>query len=195
MDFARDTMMKHSDVKPLKSLPIDKRSKSVSSSAHLRNKAYSNKFLQALSTIERGIADAQASRRMSKYSDQQLRLIKSSIQEAIKNRMHNFARYQLGRAIFLINENVNTSSSKRRKRATTNAASMFVTDLKKSLPPAKFKEFMAEEGDVTLVFAIDTTGSMADEIAAAKQIAIDVINFPRKNPVDYILSPFGDPGK
>jgi len=68
-------------------------------------------------------------------------------------------------------------------------------DLKQSMGPAKFDEFMAVMGDVTLMFAIDTTGSMSDEIATAKRIAVDVINYPRQNPVSYILSPFNDPCK
>ena len=54
---------------------------------------------------------------------------------------------------------------------------------------------MLEKGDATLMFAIDTTGSMRDEIAAAKGIANYIINMPRKFPVDYILSPFNDPGR
>ena len=48
----------------------------------------------------------------------------------------------------------------------------------------------------TLMFAIDDTGSMADEIQAAKDIATHIVNYRRPNlEVDYILlSPFNDPG-
>ena len=45
------------------------------------------------------------------------------------------------------------------------------------------------------MLAIDDTGSMGDEIQAAKDIATYIIKYPRKNlEVDYILSPFNDPG-
>ena len=50
------------------------------------------------------------------------------------------------------------------------------------------------QGQVTLMFAIDDTGSMRQEIAAAKKIATSIINQQRAEPVDYILSPFNDPG-
>lgn len=52
---------------------------------------------------------------------------------------------------------------------------------------------MAVEGNVSLVFVIDDTGSMGDTIEAVKKIATAVINYPREVPVDYILSPFNDP--
>ena len=53
---------------------------------------------------------------------------------------------------------------------------------------------MAVQGDVSLMFVIDDTGSMSEEIEAAKSIAIDIINYPREAPiVTYILSPFNDP--
>lgn len=135
--------------------------------------------------------------RGSQNSQQKLKLLKTSIQEAVKKKMYHFARNQLGRAFYLINKNPSTTGRSRRHRraSVASTASTFVSDLKTSLPTDKFKEFFALDGKVTLTFAIDTTGSMADEIAAAKQIAIDVINIKRNNPVDYILSPFGDPGE
>ena len=52
---------------------------------------------------------------------------------------------------------------------------------------------MAFGGDVTLAFAIDTTGSMSNEIGSAKTIAQDIVDWPRNKYVDYILSPFNDP--
>ena len=50
-------------------------------------------------------------------------------------------------------------------------------------------------GDTTLMFTVDTTGSMKDEIAAAKAISLNIINEARDYDVDYILSPFGDPSE
>ena len=48
---------------------------------------------------------------------------------------------------------------------------------------------------MSLIFVIDTTGSMDDEIAAAKEIAKAIATHPRNLPVDFILSPFNDPSK
>lgn len=56
-------------------------------------------------------------------------------------------------------------------------------------------EILSSQGDSTLMFAIDTTGSMSDEIHAAKAIAKQIINATRDFKVDYILSPFNDPRK
>ena len=66
--------------------------------------------------------------------------------------------------------------------------------VKKSIGADKFGQLMLENGAATLIFTIDTTGSMKDEIFAAKGIANAIIRMQRKFPVDYILSPFNDPG-
>ena len=57
-----------------------------------------------------------------------------------------------------------------------------------------FDTFMSVNGEVTLMFAIDDTGSMGGTIQAAKGIAIAIVNKTRDESVDYILSPFNDPG-
>lgn len=66
--------------------------------------------------------------------------------------------------------------------------------IKNELGPSAFDTFMSVNGDVTLMFAIDDTGSMGGEIQAAKDIATSIVNHPRDDTVDYILSPFNDPG-
>ena len=71
----------------------------------------------------------------------------------------------------------------------------FLKSIKDDIGEQKFNELMLADGGATLIFAVDTTGSMADEIAAARGIANAIINMPRKFPVDYILSPFNDPGE
>ena len=61
----------------------------------------------------------------------------------------------------------------------------------------KFEKFIGNQNDnkVTLMFAVDDTGSMYQEIQAVKDIATYIVNITRSNlEVDYILSPFGDPG-
>lgn len=49
-----------------------------------------------------------------------------------------------------------------------------------------------------LCFVIDTTGSMADEIAEAKRVAHNIIDSKKgtqDEPSEYILVPFNDPSK
>ena len=52
------------------------------------------------------------------------------------------------------------------------------------------------DGHATLMFAIDSTASMARDITIAKNIANQILALEdeRKNPVDYILSDINDPG-
>ncbi|XP_048581792.1 von Willebrand factor A domain-containing protein 7 [Nematostella vectensis] len=153
----------------------------------------SNKFLEALNTIERAIAEANAAAKSGvglHYSAAKLTAIRDKIKLAVDKRGFPVGRALLGKALWLIKHN---STPRRGKRAAQVDASTYMSELKVSMGPAKFDEFMAVHGDVTLMFAIDTTGSMSAEIETAKKIAVDVINYPRNNPVNYILSPFSDP--
>lgn len=84
--------------------------------------------------------------------------------------------------------------SGRKRRAATTAVINFMDSIKAELGGAAFDTFMSVNGDVTLMFAIDDTGSMSGEIQAAKDIAIAIVNKQRDEKVDYILSPFNDPG-
>ena len=47
-------------------------------------------------------------------------------------------------------------------------------------------------------FVIDTTGSMSDDIAAAKDVVYNIIDSKKgtqDEPSEYILVPFNDPGE
>ncbi|XP_057290819.1 von Willebrand factor A domain-containing protein 7-like [Hydractinia symbiolongicarpus] len=48
-------------------------------------------------------------------------------------------------------------------------------------------------GESTLMFTIDTTGSMSAEIYAARQMVSAIINVVKEQPVDCIVAPFNDP--
>ena len=85
-------------------------------------------------------------------------------------------------------------SSGRKKRSSTSEGKAFLQDLRKKVGATKFDSFLAVQGDVGLMFAIDDTGSMHDEIQAAKKFAKDIVNYNRSFPImEYILSPFNDP--
>ena len=75
------------------------------------------------------------------------------------------------------------------------ASNGYLDSIRREIGDKKFGELMVVDGEATLIFTVDTTGSMRDEINAAKGIANSIINMERKFPVDYILSPFNDPGK
>ena len=77
----------------------------------------------------------------------------------------------------------------------SKGAQGYLESIKKDIGEQKFSELILESGGATLMFAIDTTGSMSDEINAAKAIATSIVNRKRQFPVDYILSPFNDPSK
>ena len=67
--------------------------------------------------------------------------------------------------------------------------------VKSQVGDEKFSQIISSEGASTLMFVMDTTASMAEEINAAKGIAKSIISSTREFSVDYILSPFNDPGK
>jgi hypothetical protein len=154
----------------------------------------SKKFYEAVTDIEWGVAQAKVAGTRTRYSKKKIQTIKSTIELAVEKRMYQFARHRLGQALFLIREH-NSARTSRSKRSPRPDASTFIEELKRELGNDKFDKFMAVRGDVTLMFAIDTTGSMSDEIETAKRIAVDVVNYKRENPVNFILSPFSDPGK
>ena len=75
------------------------------------------------------------------------------------------------------------------------ATAKYLDELRKNVTNETMAKIISAKGDSTLIFAIDTTGSMRDEINAAKAIARQIINIKRDYKVDYILSPFNDPSK
>ena len=67
--------------------------------------------------------------------------------------------------------------------------------LREVLNEDEFESLLGITGDVSLIFVIDTSGSMGDEIEAAKKIAKAIAAHRRDAPVQYILAPFSDPCK
>ena len=149
----------------------------------------SNKFLEAINSIERAVANANASD--MRYSEATLARLERLLVTAIKSKSYKYAQEVLGQVMYLLS--VKTSPPGRKKRSSQNVGGKFVEGLRQQVGSSTFDSFMAVQGDVTLMFVIDDTGSMRDEIQATKNIAIDIINYPRLAPVDYILSPFNDP--
>jgi len=149
----------------------------------------SNKFLEAINGIERAVANARASG--VRYSEATLAKLKRILVTAIRSKSYKYAREVLGQIMYLLS--TKTSPPGRRKRSSQNEGGEFLQGLRQQVGSSTFDSFMAVQGDVSLMFVIDDTGSMGNEIQATKNIAIDIINYPRQAPVEYILSPFNDP--
>ena len=157
----------------------------------------SNKFLEAINDIERAVAKAKASG--FRYRKETFNKLKGLLARAIRSKSYKYAREVLGKIMYLLS--TKSSATRRSKRTTSGKKTTpeteggnFLQDLRKKLGASVFDSFMAVQGDVSLMFAIDNTGSMSEEIQAAKNIAIDIINYPRNASVKkYILSPFNDP--
>ena len=157
----------------------------------------SNKFLEAINDIERAVAKAKASG--FRYRKETFNKLKGLLARAIRSKSYKYAREVLGKIMYLLS--TKSSATRRSKRTTSGNKTTpeteggnFLQDLRRQLGASVFDSFMAVQGDVSLMFAIDNTGSMSEEIQAAKNIAIDIINYPRNASVKkYILSPFNDP--
>ena len=119
--------------------------------------------------------------------------LKSDIKEAVILGNMKFARRTLAIALNTIGKS-NSGTAGRRKRSTKLDVKKFLEDIRKDLGEIKYSKVFALEGGKTLMFAIDITGSMYEEIEAAKAIATEISTLKRSAPPsNYILSWFGDP--
>ena len=156
----------------------------------------SNNFLRTLDEIEKYVYDAQAKKRYYGSTSLRLEKIKDYIKLAAKNNNNEFIRQALGYGLYTAIE-IEKRKTGRKKRCVLcrTAVKKYLKTIAEELPRADFEKMMGVNEKVSLMFAIDTTGSMADEIETAKAIAKGIVDHPRQGTeVDYILSPFNDPG-
>lgn len=149
----------------------------------------SNKFLEIINEIEKAVANAGAADTRLRNNERTRATLSRLLENAIKSKSYKYARDVLGKVLHLLS----SESSRRRKRSPENEGKTFLHELRKTLGNETFDSFMAVDGDVSLIFVVDDTGSMSGEIEAVKKIATAVVNYERESPVDYILSPFNDP--
>lgn len=152
--------------------------------------------MRTLDEIEKSVYDAQAKKRYYSPSPRRLEKIKDYIKLAVKNNNNEFIRQALGHGLYTAIEIEKRKSSRKKRCALCESAvRKYMETIKKELEPEHFEKMMGVNEKVTLMFAIDTTGSMSDEIATAKAIAKTIVDHPRQQTeVDFILSPFNDPG-
>jgi hypothetical protein len=144
-----------------------------------------------LNKVEQSVLEAQASGNRLTLRRAKMDSLTKNIKMALTQRSYLFARETLGQAMY----KALTSPSKIVKRSALSAR-QYLTKLKKEIGPDKFRELLGVEDYKTLMFAIDDTGSMADDIRAAKNIATAIVNTQAgKKTVNYILSVFNDPSK
>ena len=158
-------------------------------------KSNSNKFAQVVHDIEKALVHAQGFRHV-KHNVHRVVQLRRLIKTAVQKRSYRFARKCIGEAMFTIHKIDEQQKGKGRgKRSTSSLTSKdFLQNVNKTIGASEFSKLLAMEGDVTLMFAIDDTGSMREEIQEAKKIAKSIIDQPRTIPVEYVLSPFNDPG-
>ena len=184
----------HRKVAAGSSIPIRMSSKTAVKSV-TKKRASANKFIEAIEDIEKALADAQQIVRRVNHDARRLQRMLELIKTAVQKRSYRFARKAIGEAMFTIMKMKERNGRKRGKRATVVSSKHFLRDLKQKIGGKAFNKLLAMQGQVTLMFAIDRTRSMSEEIDTAKRIAESIVNQNRPEPVDYILSPFSDPGE
>ncbi|XP_046850361.1 hemicentin-1-like isoform X1 [Xenia sp. Carnegie-2017] len=150
-----------------------------------------NKFAIAMKDIERALANAQLNG-LVRHNEKRLGKLLKLIKTAVSRRSYRFARKAIGEAMYTIKKL--QEKRRRGKRSPKMSSKSFLANLKKKIGEYAFSKLLVIKGHVTLMFAIDNTGSMSKIINAAKNMATAIVTANRTVPVDYILSPFDDPG-
>lgn len=159
--------------------------------------------------IEKSVYDAQAMKWYYTQSTTRAKKIKDYIKLASKHSNTRFIQQLLGHGLFTsieIEKRKATSTGLTEKRATTlsrskrcalcaAAVKKYLETIKKEVKASVFDDLLGVVERVTLMFAIDDTGSIGSEIIAVKAIAKYIIEYPSRQytEIDYVLSPFNDP--
>ncbi|XP_057291700.1 hemicentin-1-like [Hydractinia symbiolongicarpus] len=159
------------------------------------DKTPSGKFYKAIFDIQKAVAEEFISVDPStkgKTVEERLKDLESFLKVATEGGSIDFARATLGKGLF-------TFMKKKIKDGLPideidKAADGYLKSIKDEIGEQSYNQIISSQGDSTLMFAMDTTGSMKDEITASKAIAKSIIDATRDFEVDYILSPFNDPG-
>ena len=162
-----------------------------------KGKNVTNAFLKVIDGLEKKIADFQATLGRRRIDPSFVDNVKKFIEEASKYKKANtmILRILTAQGLFLVEKHEDGSTRFKRDKLLIEGATAFLESIKEDIGEESFKEFLGVSGQVTLIFVIDDTGSMGDEIEAVVQIAKNIVGRKREVKVDYILSPFNDPSK
>ena len=153
--------------------------------------------------IEKAVYESQAHRSFYLQTITRVKKIEGIIKLAAQHGKGQFLRQALGHALYTtinIQKSKHSSLTSRRKKRCAicvDAVKKMTRSIKRTIGKRNFKSFVGNEkgNKATLTFAVDDTGSMYQEIQAVKDIATYIVKTSRPNlEVDYILSPFNDPG-
>ena len=160
----------------------------------------SNSFLKTVDEVEKSVYESQALQSFYVQSPVRLKKIEKIIKLASnQSNDQSFIRQSLGHALYTAREIEKKKPRFKRSGCSVceDAMKKFMKMIEKEIGKENFQKFIGTKNLVrtTLMFAIDDTGSMSDEIQGEKDIATYIVNISRPNlEVDYILSPFNDPG-
>ena len=163
----------------------------------------SNSLLTNVEEIERAVYERQAHRSLYPQTPTIVKKIEGIIKLAAQHGNEQFLRQALGHALYTtinMQKSKHSSLTSRRKKRCAicvDAVKKIIGSIKRAIGKRNFKRFIGNQNGnkATLMFAVDDTGSMYQEIQAVKDIATYIVKMPRPNlEVDFILSPFNDPG-
>ena len=161
-----------------------------------KGKNVTNAFLKVIDNFEKEIAEFHAALRRRTLKSKTISDITEFIKEGAKDRTGNtkILRKLTSQGLFVA-ERLGEDSKRSKRDFLNYGAAEFLNTIKKEISNKVFKEYLSVSGLVTLMFVIDDTGSMSDQIKAAISISEVIVKAKRDYDVDYILSPFNDPGK
>ena len=161
-----------------------------------KGKNVTNAFLKVIDNFEKEIAEFQAALRRRTLKSKTIADITEFIKEGAKNRTGNtkILRKLTSQGLFVA-ERLGEDSKRSKRNFLSYGAAEFLNTIKEGIGEKLFEEYLSISGLVTLMFVIDDTGSMSGEIDAAISISEVIVKAKRDYDVDYILSPFNDPGK
>ena len=161
-----------------------------------KGKNVTNAFLKVIDNFEKGIAEFHAALRRRTVKPETISNIKEFIKEGAKNRTGKtkILRKLTSQGLFVA-ERLGEDSKRSKRDFLSYGAAEFLNTIKEEIGEEVFEEYLSISGLVTLIFVIDDTGSMSGEIKAAISISEQIVKAKRDYDVDYILSPFNDPGK
>ena len=115
--------------------------------------------------------------------------VKKQFEQALRGRQINQLREAYG--LLLCLKHLSETDDRIRKRSTASGVQTFFD----SIDADEFRSIFFLSGDpYSVAFIIDDTGSMADDIEAAKCLVRGFLNTLRGEPAKYILGTFNDPG-
>ena len=163
--------------------------------ADLRKGNVTNAFLKVIDDFEKQIANFQASVGRRRIKCTLVEKVRMFIKEASKERRTNTLVLRGFGAQGLFLSQVRATCFLAKRDLLLSGALVFLESIREDIGDTAFEEFLTISGLVTLIFAIDDTGSMFEDIRAVFAIATQIVREPRNYYVDYILSPFNDPSK